>query len=61
MTEHVVGETGLVAAAAGDHDAFRMLVEPIRRDLHLLSYRMLGSFHDAEDVLQMPSSKPGAA
>jgi RNA polymerase sigma-70 factor (ECF subfamily) len=53
MAEQVAAETGLVAAAAaGDHDAFRMLVEPIRRELHLLSYRMLGSFHDAEDVLQ---------
>jgi RNA polymerase sigma-70 factor, ECF subfamily len=53
MADHVAAETGLVtAAAAGDHEAFRMLVEPIRRELHLLSYRMLGSFHDAEDVLQ---------
>jgi len=53
MAEQVAAETELVAAAAaGDHEAFRMLVEPIRRELHLLSYRMLGSFHDAEDVLQ---------
>jgi RNA polymerase sigma-70 factor (ECF subfamily) len=53
MAEPVSIETRLVAAAAaGDQEAFRMLVEPIRRELHLLSYRMLGSFHDAEDVLQ---------
>jgi RNA polymerase sigma-70 factor (ECF subfamily) len=53
MAEQVAAEMGLVAAAAaGDHDAFRLLVEPIRRELHLMSYRMLGSFHDAEDVLQ---------
>jgi RNA polymerase sigma-70 factor, ECF subfamily len=53
MAEPVAVENRLVAAAAaGDHEAFRMLVEPIRRELHLLSYRMLGSFHDAEDVLQ---------
>ncbi len=42
----------VVAAAAGDQDAFRELVEPIRRELHLFCYRMLGSFEDAEDVLQ---------
>ncbi len=42
----------VAAAAAGDHDAFRMLVEPIHRELLLLCYRMMGSFHDAEDVLQ---------
>jgi RNA polymerase sigma-70 factor, ECF subfamily len=53
MAEYVAAETGLVAAAAaGDHDVFRRLVEPIRRELHLLSYRMLGPFHDAEDVLE---------
>jgi hypothetical protein len=53
MAEQVAAETELVAAAAaGDHEAFRLLVEPIRRELHLLSYRMVGSFHDAEDVLQ---------
>jgi RNA polymerase sigma-70 factor (ECF subfamily) len=42
----------VVAAAAGSHDAFRSLVEPIGRELHLFCYRMLGSFEDAEDVLQ---------
>lgn len=46
-------ETALVEAAArGDQEAFRRLVDPIGRELHLLSYRLLGSFEDAEDVWQ---------
>jgi RNA polymerase sigma-70 factor (ECF subfamily) len=53
MADLAAEETALVeAAAGGDHEAFRKLVEPIRRDLHRFCYRMLGSFHDAEDILQ---------
>lgn len=43
----------LVAAARdGDEAAFRALVEPLARELHAYAYRMLGGFHDADDVLQ---------
>jgi RNA polymerase sigma-70 factor (TIGR02960 family) len=48
MTEATV----LTRARAGDEEAFRSLVEPYRRDLHLHCYRILGSLQDAEDLLQ---------
>ncbi len=53
MREPMESEATLVAAAgAGDEGAFRQMVDPVRHDLQLLCYRMLGSFHDAEEVLQ---------
>lgn len=42
----------LARAQAGDSDAFQELVDPYRRELHVHCYRILGSFQDAEDVLQ---------
>ena len=42
----------IARAAAGDHNAFRELVEVHSHELQVHCYRILGSLQDAEDALQ---------
>jgi RNA polymerase sigma-70 factor (TIGR02960 family) len=42
----------IARARAGDHDAFRDLVQGHSRELQVHCYRILGSLQDAEDALQ---------
>jgi RNA polymerase sigma-70 factor (TIGR02960 family) len=47
-----VSDDMLARARAGDEEAFRELTDPYRRELQLHAYRIVGSAHDAEDLLQ---------
>jgi RNA polymerase sigma-70 factor (TIGR02960 family) len=42
----------LIVAQGGDERAFEALTQPLRRELHLHCYRMLGTLDDADDALQ---------
>jgi RNA polymerase sigma-70 factor (ECF subfamily) len=49
---HADYAAAVAQARAGDHDAFRLLVERHSRSIYRLAFRMTGRAEDAEDVVQ---------
>lgn len=48
----VGADSDLGRAQHGDHAAFERLVRPLQPELHAHLYRMLASWHDADDAMQ---------
>jgi RNA polymerase sigma-70 factor (ECF subfamily) len=48
----VTSEPARTHTTTGEHSEFSSLIESYRQELHLYCYRLLGSLHDAEDLVQ---------